>query len=259
MIEIIASFWENRPILGKFDLCWPVTSILTSSKNDPYVFCRTWHGLSNAVYRFSMRCVVLEISRGVEINSPPPPVLGWLRPPPVRGIILKRLFDQNVRRHWFSVIFRTLANVVPKLKLELNHSIGIKIPICTMMRLSTPNCYQSHSCVEFPPLFQSALCGISPSSLETMCWSSCQKMLHRLFRTEYMLEKMQYLYVTEKKKVHATTDRSELLITWALAHTVFQFKFKKEQTTMGVVVFNRVCGFWTKDPPRVRKVMKALK
>ena len=40
-------------------------------------------------------------------------------------IILERLFDQNVRRHWFSVIFRTLANVLPKLKLELNHSIGI--------------------------------------------------------------------------------------------------------------------------------------
>ena len=66
------------------------------------------------------------------------------------------------------------------------------------------------------------------------------------------------VYVTEKK-VHATTDRSELLITWVVAHTVFQFKFKKEQTTMGVIVFNRVCGFSTKDPPRVGKVMKALK
>ena len=75
VIEIIGSFWENSPILGKFDLCWPpVTSILTSSKNDPYVFCRTWHGLSNAVYRFSMRCVVLEISRG-----------GWNQPPPPAG------------------------------------------------------------------------------------------------------------------------------------------------------------------------------
>ena len=47
-----------------------MTSILTSSKNDPHVFCRTWHGLSSAVYRISMRCVVLEISRGVEINPP---------------------------------------------------------------------------------------------------------------------------------------------------------------------------------------------
>ena len=71
IIEIIARFWENSLILGKFDLYWPpVTSILTSSKNDPYVFCSTLHGLSNAVYRFSMRCVVLEISRGVEINPP---------------------------------------------------------------------------------------------------------------------------------------------------------------------------------------------
>ena len=48
-----------------------MTSILTSSKNDPYVFCSTLHGLSNAVYRFSMRCVVLEISGGAEINPPP--------------------------------------------------------------------------------------------------------------------------------------------------------------------------------------------
>ena len=50
-----------------------MTSILTSSKNDPNVFCSTLHGLSNAVYRFSMRCVVLEISGGgAEINPPPP-------------------------------------------------------------------------------------------------------------------------------------------------------------------------------------------
>ena len=48
-----------------------MTSILTSSKNDSYVFCSTLHGLSNAVYRFSMRCVVLEISGGgAEINPP---------------------------------------------------------------------------------------------------------------------------------------------------------------------------------------------
>ena len=48
-----------------------MTSILTSSKNDPYVFCSTLHDLSNAVYRFSMRGVVLENSRGAEINPPP--------------------------------------------------------------------------------------------------------------------------------------------------------------------------------------------
>ena len=73
VIEIIASFWENSLLFGKFDLFWPpVTSILTSSKNDPYVFCSTLHGLSNAVYRFSMRCVVLEISGGGGWNQPPP-------------------------------------------------------------------------------------------------------------------------------------------------------------------------------------------
>ena len=89
VIEIIASFWENSLLFGKFDLFWPpVTSILTSSKNDPYVFCSTLHGLSNAIYRFSMRCVVLEISGGGGWNQPPPPVLGWLRPPPVRGLSL---------------------------------------------------------------------------------------------------------------------------------------------------------------------------
>ena len=71
VIKIIASFWENSLLLGKFDLFWPpVTSILTSSKNDPYVFCSTLHGLSNAVYRFSMRCVVLEISGGGLKSTP---------------------------------------------------------------------------------------------------------------------------------------------------------------------------------------------
>ena len=48
-----------------------MTSILTSSKNDPYVFCSTLHGLSNAVYRFSMRCVVLKISGGGLKSTPP--------------------------------------------------------------------------------------------------------------------------------------------------------------------------------------------
>ena len=50
VLEIFATFWENSPIWGKFDLFWPpVTSILTSSKNDPYISCSTWYGLSNAV------------------------------------------------------------------------------------------------------------------------------------------------------------------------------------------------------------------
>ena len=44
---------------------------MTSSKNDPNVFCSTLHGVSNAVYRFSMRCVVLEILRGGGLKSPP--------------------------------------------------------------------------------------------------------------------------------------------------------------------------------------------
>ena len=65
VIEIIAIFCENNPILRKFDLFWPpVTSNLTWSKNDPSIFCRTCHSLSNAVYRLSLSFLVFEFSGG---------------------------------------------------------------------------------------------------------------------------------------------------------------------------------------------------
>ena len=65
VIEIIAIFCENSPILRKFDLFWPpVTSHLTWSKNDLSIFCRSCHGLSNAVYRLSVTFLVFEFSGG---------------------------------------------------------------------------------------------------------------------------------------------------------------------------------------------------
>ena len=49
--------------------------------------------------RKPMRCVVLEISRGGGVEINPAPVLGWLRPPPVRGIIqVKVISGHEVRK-----------------------------------------------------------------------------------------------------------------------------------------------------------------
>ena len=80
VIEIIATFCENSPILRKFDLFWPPgTSNFTRSKNYISIFCRTYGGLSNAVYRFSLSFLVFP-------PPPPPAVRRWLRPPVVRGL-----------------------------------------------------------------------------------------------------------------------------------------------------------------------------
>ena len=48
-----------------------MTSKLTWSKNDLSIFCRTCHGLSNAVYRLSLSFLVFEFSGGG--GHPPPP------------------------------------------------------------------------------------------------------------------------------------------------------------------------------------------
>ena len=73
VIEIVAIFCENNLILRKFDLFWPpVTSNLTWSKNDLSIFCRTCHGLSNALYRLSLSFLVSEFSGGAVIRPPPP-------------------------------------------------------------------------------------------------------------------------------------------------------------------------------------------
>ena len=62
-------FSKNRKILCFWTLG---TSILTSEKNYPNVFCSAFPNLPNAVFRFSLTCVVFEIvGRGAEINPPP--------------------------------------------------------------------------------------------------------------------------------------------------------------------------------------------
>ena len=64
-IEIIAIFCGNNPILRKFDFfdpLWP--QIWSHQKNDISIFCRTCHGLSNAVYRLSLSFLVFEFSGG---------------------------------------------------------------------------------------------------------------------------------------------------------------------------------------------------
>ena len=73
VIEIIAIFYENSPILRKFDLFWPpVTSNMTWSKNDLSIFCRTRHGLSNSVYRLSLSFLVFEFTGWGQSSAPPP-------------------------------------------------------------------------------------------------------------------------------------------------------------------------------------------
>ena len=84
VLEIIATFCENSPILRKFDLFWPpVTSNMTWSKNDLSIFCRICRGLSNTVYRFSLPFLVFKFSGGRASARPPPPppraVRRWLR------------------------------------------------------------------------------------------------------------------------------------------------------------------------------------
>ena len=58
---------------------------MTSEKNYPNVFCSAFPNLPNAVFRFSLTCVVFEIVGGAEIN-PPPGVGVRPKPPGVRGL-----------------------------------------------------------------------------------------------------------------------------------------------------------------------------
>ena len=75
----------------KFLCFWTLgTSILTSEKNYPNVFCSAFPNLPNAVFRFSLTCVVFEIvGGGAEINPPPPGVGVRPKPPGVRGLRLE--------------------------------------------------------------------------------------------------------------------------------------------------------------------------
>ena len=62
-----------------------MTSILTSEKNYPNVFCSAFPNLPNAVFRFSLTCVVFEIVGGGR-KSTPPGVGVRPKPPGVRGL-----------------------------------------------------------------------------------------------------------------------------------------------------------------------------
>ena len=78
-------FSKNR----KFLCFWTLgTSILTSEKNYTNVFCSAFPNLPNAVFRFSITCVVFEIVGGGGRKSTPPPGVGVRpKPPGVRGLL----------------------------------------------------------------------------------------------------------------------------------------------------------------------------
>ena len=83
--HIIRKFGKILPLIRPL-----VTSILTSEKNYPNVFCSAFPNLPNAVFRFSLTCVVFEIvGGGAEINPPPPGVGVRPKPPGVRGLRLR--------------------------------------------------------------------------------------------------------------------------------------------------------------------------
>ena len=50
----------------------------------------------------------------------------------------------------------------------------------------------------------------------------------------------------------------ERLIVWAAAHAVFDIHFSETHRVFEVIMFNNVCGFRTRKPPRVAKVLKVL-
>ena len=49
------------------------------------------------------------------------------------------------------------------------------------------------------------------------------------------------------------------MIVWAAVHAIFDVHFPKTHRVFGVIMFNNVCGFRTKEPPRGAKVLKVLK
>ena len=69
-------------------------------------FCSTLHGLSNAVYRFSMRCVVLEISGGGLKSTPPAgsrlaqtPAGARVKTAPMAAILVNPYFRSKSAEH----------------------------------------------------------------------------------------------------------------------------------------------------------------
>ena len=99
MIELIASFekiarfWQNLTFLTPCDLNFHLL------KNNPFIFVEL--GTAYLTPFTASRCVA-QFSRsygGGGVKSTPPPVLGWLRPPPVRGLT-------KLLSHWL-FLFRT--------------------------------------------------------------------------------------------------------------------------------------------------------
>ena len=65
VIEIVAIFCENRPILRKFDhFLTPCDLKFDLIKKLSKYFCRTCHGLSNAAYGLSLSFLVFKFSGG---------------------------------------------------------------------------------------------------------------------------------------------------------------------------------------------------
>ena len=88
VIEITAIFCENRPILRKVDLFTPCDLKFDLSKKWRSIFCRTCHGLSNAVYRLSqlsLSFLVFEFSGGGGSYPPLRPCEGGSDPRPCAG------------------------------------------------------------------------------------------------------------------------------------------------------------------------------
>ena len=42
-----------------------------------------------------------------------------------------------------------------------------------------------------------------------------------------------------------TTEPRERLITWTVAHAIFHLRFTQKHATVGVILFNHMCGFGT--------------
>ena len=64
-MEVFQSDIRHSRNMGKYDTFQPyVTSILTLSKYDPSILCRTSRSLTNAIYRYSLPFVVFDIHGG---------------------------------------------------------------------------------------------------------------------------------------------------------------------------------------------------
>ena len=82
-----------------------MTSNLTWSKNDLSIFCRTCHGLSNAVYRLSLSFLVFAFSGGR--SSAPPPGRAKVAQTPGRAQVNKFVMQPNADSDFSAFIFQS--------------------------------------------------------------------------------------------------------------------------------------------------------